>query len=230
MKKKIAIVVSLMMTLILAGCKPSAEKLSEVEGYVGQLRESQAAAEEKYLDIADTSLRPELDELGVQAAAVYEEDFSKLSNKKIDEKIPEVLLLLGQYEDIQKRLDGTYQEETSANEELAKNQQIDAYIINKCGFDISSIILRDVTTDTYSDNLIGEGEILADGYTLMGVKLEIYADSSQWEFLVKDSNETQRVFACDSLKDVSSEGVSLVFDYDAGTNSGTVSFGGYFSN
>ena len=229
MKKRVIIAAALMM-LALSGCKPSAEKLSEAEGYVNQLKEYQNAAEEKYLDIADTSLRPELDALGVKAAAVYEEDFSKLSNKKIDEKIPEVLLLLGQYEDIQKRLDGTYQEETSANEELAKNLKIDAYIINKCGFDISSIILRDVTTDTYSDNLIGEGEILADGYTLMGVKLEVYADSSQWEFLVKDSNETQRVFACDSLKDVSSEGVSLVFNYDAASDSGTVSFGGYFSN
>ena len=229
MKKRVIIAAALMM-LVLSGCKPSAEKLSEAEGYVNQLKEYQNAAEEKYLDIADTSLRPELDALGVKAAAVYEEDFSKLSNKKIDEKIPEVLLLLGQYEDIQKRLDGTYQEETSANEELAKNLKIDAYIINKCGFDISSIILRDVTTDTYSDNLIGEGEILADGYTLMGVKLEVYADSSQWEFLVKDSNETQRVFACDSLKDVSSEGVSLVFNYDAASDSGTVSFGGYFSN
>ena len=139
-------------------------------------------------------------------------------------------LLLGQYDDIQKKLEGTYQEETTANEELAKNQQIDAYIINKTGFDISSIILRDVTMDNLSDNLIGEGESLADGYTLMGVKLEIHTDSSQWEFIVKDGNGTQRVFACDSLKDVSDEGVSLVFDYDADTDSGTVSFGGYFSN
>lgn len=229
MKKRAIIVASLLM-LMISGCKPSAEKLSEAEGYVEQLREYQSAAEEKYLDIADTSMRPELDALGVQAAAVYEEDFSKLSNKKIDEKIPEILLLLGQYEDIQKRLDGTFETETSENEELAKNQQINAYIINKSGFEISSIILRDVTTDTLSDNLIGEGETLADGYTLMGVNLEINTDSSQWEFIVKDSNGTQRVFACESLKDVSDEGVSLVFDYDEAADSGTVSFGGYFSN
>ncbi len=228
--KKRAIIVASLLVLMLSGCKPSAEKLSEAEGYVEQLREYQSAAEEKYLDIADTSMRPELDALGVQAAAVYEEDFSKLSNKKIDEKIPEILLLLGQYEDIQKRLNGTFEEETSENEELAKNQQIDAYIINKSGFDISSIILRDVTTDTLSDNLIGEGENLADGYTLMGVKLGINTDSSQWEFIVKDSNGTQRVFACESLKDVPDEGVSLVFDYDEASDSGTVSFGGYFSN
>lgn len=230
MKKKLALVLSVLMMMALVGCKPSEEKLSEANGYVDQLREYQAAAEEKYLDIADTSLRPELDALGVRAAAVYEIDFEGLSNKKIDEKIPEIQLLLGAYEDIQKKLDGTYQEESTANAELAKNRQIDAYIINKTGFDISSIILRDVTTDNLSDNLIGEGENLADGYTLMGVKLEIHTDSFQWEFIVKDVNGTQRVFTCDSLKDVSDEGVSLVLDYDLETDSGTVSFGGYFSN
>ena len=230
MKKRITLFVAVVMMFVLVGCKPSAEKLSEVEGYVSQLREYQAAAEEKYLDIADTSLRPELDELGVKAAAIYEIDFSKLSNKKIDEKEPEILLLLGEYEDIQKKLDGTYQDETAANEEQAKNLQIDAYIINKTGFGINSIILRDVTTDTLSDNLIEVGETLEDGYTLMGVKLEVHADSSQWEFIVKDVAGTQRVFPCESLKDVSNEGVSLVLGYDAETDSGTVSFGGYFSN
>ena len=230
MKKRIIPYIFIMMLFMLVGCKPSQEKLSEAQGYVNQLREYQAAAEEKYLDIADTSLRPELDALGVQAAEVYDIDFASLSNKKIDEKLPEIKLLIGAYDDITKKLDGTYQEETAAGEELAKNLQIDAYIINKTGFDISSIILRDVTTDSYSDNLMGDGETLADGYTLMGVKLEVHADSSQWEFIVKDSGGTQRVFACESLKDASKEGVSLVFDYDAETDAATVSFGGYFSN
>ena len=44
--------------------------------------------------------------------------------------------------------------------------------------------------DNLSDNLIGEGESLADGYTLMGVKLEIHTDSSQWEFIVKGLPDT----------------------------------------
>ena len=55
MKKKLALVLSIMMMIALVGCKPSEEKLSEASGYVDQLREYQAAAEEKYLDIADTS-------------------------------------------------------------------------------------------------------------------------------------------------------------------------------
>ena len=148
MKKRIIPYIFIMMLFMLVGCKPSQEKLSEAQGYVNQLREYQAAAEEKYLDIADTSLRPELDALGVQAAEVYDIDFASLSNKKIDEKLPEIKLLIGAYDDITKKLDGTYQEETAAGEELAKNLQIDAYIINKTGFDISSIILRDVTKRT----------------------------------------------------------------------------------
>ena len=230
MKKKQVVLLALVMSISLAGCKPSAEKLSEIEGYRTQLQEKRTEAEERYLDIADTSLRPELDALGVKAAEVDNIDFSKLSNKKIDEKSPEILLLLGQYDDILAKLNGTYQEESAVNTELAKNVEINAYIINKSGFDIKSIILHDMTTDSYSDNLIGDGETLSDGYTLMGVMLEIHTDSEAWEFIVKDSNDTQRQFSCESLKDVSGDGVSLVFGYDNESELGKVTFGGYFSN
>ncbi len=230
MKKKLVVLLAIVMSLSLAGCKPSEEKLSEIEGYKTQLQAKRAEAEEKYLDIADTSLRPELDALGVQVSEVEKIDFSKLSNKKIDEKSPELLLLLGQYDDVLKKLDGTYQQESAVNNELAKNVEIDAYFINKTGFEITSIILHDMTTDNYSDNLIGDGEVFSDGYTLMGVKLEIHTDSDAWEFLVKDINDTQRQFSCESLKEASQDGVSMVFDYDNESELGRVTFGGYFTN
>ena len=130
MKKKLVVLLALVMSISLAGCKPSAEKLSEIEGYRTQLQEKRTEAEERYLDIADTSLRPELDALGVKAAEVDNIDFSKLSNKKIDATSPEILLLLGQYDDILAKLNGTYQEESAVNTELAKNVEINAYIIN----------------------------------------------------------------------------------------------------
>lgn len=230
MKKSLVILTALVMSIALVGCKPSAEKISEAEGLRTQLQEKRTAAEEKYLDLADASLRPELDALGVRAQAFEGMDFSRLSNKDINEKIPELEVLLGDYDEIQQKLDGEYQVEAQANEELAKNMQIDAYVINKTGMDISSIILHDKTTDSYSGNLVGDGELLQNGYTLMGIKLEVNADSTEWEFLVKDSVDTQRVFSCESLNNASKDGVSLVFEYDADTDTGSVIQGGYFSN
>ena len=229
MRKKI-VFATILMALTLVGCKPSEEKLAEAEEARLQLQTARQTAEETYLDIADTSLRSELYKLGVKVIEIEAIDFTKLNNKQIDEKLPEIAAIMEEYSAIQAKLDGTFQNEQAVNAEIAKNVQINAYILNKTGRDISSIVLHDVTRDTYSDDFITEGEPLADGYTLMGVTLEIYTDSSEWEFLVKDDNFTQRSFTCQNLKEVVESGVALTFDYDPETDTGSVTFGSYFAN
>ena len=229
-KKKIVLFSILVMVLALMGCKPSEEKLNEAENARNQLLAAREAAEETYLDIADTSLRPELDQLGVQVAEIEAIDFTKMSDKKIDEVLPTIETIIESYGVVQSKLTGTYQEETAIREENAKNIEIDCYIINKMGFDLNSVVLHDITTDSYSDNLLGNGGTLASGYTLMGVKLEINTDSEAWELVVKNTNDTSFTLPCESLKDVDKTGVSLTLEYDDETKTGAVSFGGYFSN
>lgn len=219
------------ITLVLAGCSPSEEKLAEAQEARAQLVAAHDAAEERYLDIADTSLRAELDQLGVKVTEIEEMDFSKLSNKKVDQELlPQISELMQSYETVQAKLDGTYQEETAINEEAAKNLKISAYMINKTGLNLTGIVLHDITQDTYSNNYITEGEVISDGYTLMGVTLEVFADSTNWEFIITDENGTQYTLPCESLVNVSDKGVSLVFEYNSETNEAGVTFGGYFSN
>ena len=229
-KNKAALLGVLAIMLLLVGCKPSEAKLSEVENARNQLVQARAEAEETYLDIADTSLRPELDLLGVKVTEIEAMDFTKMSDKKIDAVLPDIAELTENYNVVKGKLDGTYQEESTANAEQAKNIQINTYIINKMGFNISSIVLHDITTDTYSGNLIGDGNVLASGYTLMGIKLEVHTDSDAWEFIVKNDTDTSFTLPCESLKDVDPSGISLSFEYDNDTQIGSVVFGGYFSN
>lgn len=229
-KNKVALLGVLAIMLLLVGCKPSEEKLSEVENARNQLVQARAEAEETYLDIADTSLRPELDLLGVKVTEIEAMDFTKMSDKKIDAVLPDIAELTENYNVVKGKLDGTYQEESTANAEQAKNIQINTYIINKMDFNISSIVLHDITTDTYSGNLIGDGNVLASGYTLMGIKLEVHTDSDAWEFIVKNDTDTSFTLPCESLKDVDPSGISLSFEFDKDTQIGSVVFGGYFSN
>lgn len=209
------------IVLTLAGCRPSEEKLSEAQATVAEIVAAREAAEEKYLDIADTSLRPELDQLGVKASETEAIDFTKMSNKKIDEKLPELHAIIDQYAIVQAKLDGTYKEEQDQNAENAKNEQIDAYIINKTGFNLTEIKLHDKTTDKYSENLLGEDTTIADGYTLMGVVLEIHSDSSEWEFVVKDDTGSEMILECESLLGKAEDGVSFTFTFDKETGIGT---------
>lgn len=231
MKKKRVVLLSLLtMMVMLVGCKPSEEKLSEAESARTALVQARASAEETYLDIADTSLRSELDELGVKTSEIEAIDFTKMSDKKIDEVLPSISELTSSYETVQSKLNGTYQEETAAKEEKAKNIQISSYIMNKMGFDLKSVVLHDITKDTYSENLLGDGNELASGYTIMGVGLEVNTDSEAWEFIVKNTNDTSFTLPCDSLKEADPEGISLTFEYDNETQTGSATLGKYFSN
>ena len=229
-KKRLVLFSILAIMLMMVGCKPSEEKLKEAEDARNLLIETRTVAEERYLDIADTSLRPELDQLGVQVEEIVAMDFAKMSDKKLDEVIPTITSITESYGVVQSKLDGTYKEETTANEEKAKNLEIDCYIINKMGFDLNSVVLHDITTDTYSDNLLGDDNILVAGYTLMGIKLEVHTDSEAWELIVKNTDDTSFTLPCESLKDVDNKGVSLSLEYDNDAQSGSVTLGGYFSN
>ncbi|SFC84099.1 hypothetical protein [Butyrivibrio sp. YAB3001] len=228
-KKRLVLLLLLTMVTMLAGCKPSEEKLSEAEDARNKLSTVREAAEERYLDIADTSLRSELDALGVKYSEILAIDFTNMSNKKIDEVLPSITELIADYGVVQSKLDGTYKQESQKNAEEAKNILVDAYVVNKMGVDITSIMLHDVTAGTYSDNYLSDGEILQAGYTLMGVKIQIHADSDTWEFVLKDSNDISYNVLAENLKDVSENGVSLVFGMDSETGSATMSYGGYFS-
>nr|WP_297703393.1 hypothetical protein [uncultured Butyrivibrio sp.] len=227
-QKKIVLITSMLMAVLLMGCKPSAEKISQAQGVRDQLVEVRSKAEETYLDIADTSLRPELDSLGVQVAEFADTDFSEVSSKKIDEEITKMTELVGQYEEVQSKLDGTYSEEASVKQEEARHLKINTYIINKMGFDLSSIKLYDMNTDTYSENYLVNGEILSNGYTLMGIVMEVNADSTDWVFVVKSTTDTEYTIPLGDLRELT-DGASLTFEYDNESSIASVSTGGYFS-
>ena len=227
-KKRSVLLTAMLMCALLVGCKPSEDKLAEAETARTQLLSARDAAEETYLNIADTSMRTELDSLGVKVTEIEAIDFTNMSDKKINEVLPTITELTESYATVQAKLTGTYQEETSVKEEQAKNVQVDAYFINKMGADISSVILHDLSADTYSENLIIGEQALTAGYTLMGVKLEIYTDSSEWEFVVTDTAGNSYNIPCDDLRTVVEKGVSITFEYDKEADAGVATFGGYF--
>ena len=227
MNKKIVTILIAAMALGLVGCGASKEKLNELQSYREQLSAARQAAEETYLDITDSSKRAKLDELAQRADEIEAVDFSRMNDKKIDEYLPEIQEVIDSYSDIQGYLDNTLDSENNANKEAAMNLQVDAYAINKTGMNLKEIVLHDITKDTYSANLMGDEVILNSGYTLMGLVLEIRLDSSKWEFVVKDENDTSYTLVCDSLIEYAKDGVSMTLHYDKELQSGYVDFGNY---
>lgn len=229
MKKKyfIGAAIVLLTGAMLVACKPSEEKLNEAETARNLLIEAKKVAEETYLDITDSSGKEELDELAKREAEIEGLNFTKMSDKKIDGVLPDINQLTQEYQELGGKFSTTLSNEKNIKDEAAKHMDLGSYIINKTGLSIKEVILHDMTTDTYSDNMLGEGVVLEPGYTLMGAVLDVNVTSSQWEVIIKDDNNTTHNLECGDLKSADKEGIALVITLDPATGAGKAEIGSY---
>ncbi len=211
----------MILTAALTACGPSDEKLMEAETARGLLLEAREEAENTYLDVSDTSQRAALDDLATKVAEIEALDFSKMNDKKIDEVLPSITELTEGYQEIQGGLSDTLQAETQIKQEKESHAEIDVYFVNKTGMNLSKIVLKDMTRNTLSDNYLGEGVVLNDGYTLMGAALDVYRDSTSWELVITDDAGTEYDINCDELKGKELKGASIVLTYDKETGTGS---------
>ncbi len=225
--KTITTILITAMAALLVACGPSDEKLAQANEARSLLVSAKEAAEQTYLDITDDSQRKTLDELAAKEAEIEALDFTKMNDKNIDEALPGIKELTDSYQNLGKELSDTLDADTKVRNEKAKHIGLDTYFINKTGMNLSSIVLHDITADTYSDNLVGDDVVLQAGYTLMGTSLDIYADSREWEFVITDDAGTEYNISCEDLKGKELTGVSIVLSYDSKEGTGEAITGGY---
>ncbi len=204
-------IVALLSAALLVGCGPSEEKLAQAEEARSLLVQARDFAEETYLDISKTGNREKLDELSVKVAEIEEIDFNKMNDKKIDELLPSITELTESYQSIGGEMSQILKEETENRTEREKHKDITVYLINKTGATLTKILLHDITRNTFSENYLADGAVLADGYTLMGVTLDVNTDSSEWELVLTDDVANEYIIPCESLKDYSKESITLSF-------------------
>ena len=209
--KKLAVFAAASLTaLSLVACGTSEEVLQEVTQAMGDLHLAQQSAEETYLDITDGSSRSELDELAKKVDELDKLELDKLGDKKIKETyLPEINELTLKYGDLGADLASILNEENDERTELSKHTEKKVYFVNKTGKNLSSIVLHDITRNTTSDNFIGDGVIIQDGYTLMGAVLDIYEDSSEWEYVLKDEFDTEFTIPAGNLKSLGDGSTSV---------------------
>lgn len=227
-KRYLLLIVTAVCVMALTACGTSDEKLVEATQARDALIEARQSAEDTYLDITDSSLRDKLDELSEEVTEIEALNLEKVGDDKVEQEIlPRIHELTGTYQSLQKGLSTTLEKETAEREEADKHSEVDCYFINKTGMNIKSIVLHDITADTYSDNFLGGDVNFKAGYTLMGTALDIYADSSEWEFVVTDEFGTEYSFSCESLIGKEMAGASIVLTYDSAAGTGDASLGAY---
>ncbi len=228
MKKSLVLSILVLMTAVLVACGPSDEKMAEVTQALSLMTGAGESARETFLDITDPSMKAQLDELSEKENEIKAIELEKLNDKKIDEEVmPRIEEVTRGYLDLGAKLNEILTAETDTKTENDKHRFSQVYFINKTGMNLTEIKLHDLTQDSYSDNFLGDGVTLEAGYTLMGPALDVYADSSRWEFVVKSDADTEYTLTCESLLPVKAEGLSITLTYDSKTETGTADFGGY---
>lgn len=196
----------------LVACGPSDEKLSEAENARNALLQAKEAAYESYLDITDSSKKARLEELEKQVEEIEETDFTKLSDKKIDEVLPTITSLTEEYQSLQTGFAEILDEETKEKELAEQTVRISVYLSNKTEKAVHEVMLHDLTKDTYSDNLLADSGALEAGYTLMGVVLDVDKDSTDWEIVFKDESGTTNSVTAPDLLNSSSGNLAIVLE------------------
>ncbi len=227
MSKKKIWIPALLLAIALTACGVSDEKLAEARQAISLMSEAGQAASNTYLDITDSSQKARLDELLAKEAEIEAIELTKLNDKKIDELIPQINEVTEGFNALNEELGQVLTSETTQKQEKEKHKEQTAFFINKTGMNLTEIRLHDLTIDELSDNYLGDGVILEAGYTLMGVALDVYDGSNNWEFVIKSDADTEYVLSCPSLLPVNESGVSIELLYDPETGEGSVNIGGY---
>ena len=227
MKKKSLWLPALLLALTLTACGPSSEKLAQAQEAINLMTGAGQTANETFLDITDTSFKARLDELSAKETELAATDLTKLNDKKIDELLPSINEVTDAYNALNAEMSQILTTETAEREERGKHNEQKAYLVNKTGMNLSEIKLHDISSGTVSDNYLGEGVILQDGYTLMGVSLDLYSNSSSWEFIIKNDVDTEFTLPCPSLFPPVEDGVSVELIIDPVSGEGSVNVGGY---
>ncbi len=217
--------VSVLMGMCLVGCGPSLDRLAKAESARDELAQMRTDVDETYLDITDSSKGNTLSEMSKQVTEIQETDLKKLSNEEIDELLLSMDALTKQYQQLDEELTAIKTEETQTKEEREKHSYLDVYILNKTGMNLSKIVLHDLTTDTVSTSYLKDGAILQAGYTLMGVSLDLYKDSKEWEFIVTEENGTDHILTAEGLDQQKTKSAALILSYDEKTGTGSAGFG-----
>ncbi|SFQ22064.1 hypothetical protein SAMN04487928_12450 [Butyrivibrio proteoclasticus] len=225
MKKKIGIIgtIIIMSAALLAGCGPTDEKVMELETALGLMMEAKESAEETYLDITDSSMEEVLKELDEKAQKYEDIDHKKYNDTKIDTAIEEINGITAQYQSLKSGFESVLQKETEEKKEAEKHRDVQCYLINKTGMNLVSVVLHDKTTDTYSENLLGDNVTLNSGYTLMGVVLDLTKASTEYEFVVTNDNNTDFSLPCDDLASLKINETSVTLKYDSEKKTGSAS-------
>jgi cell shape-determining protein MreC len=188
MKKNITTAIcALIAAIMLSACGLSEENKNLVNEALSNLTIEKESSEKLYGELTDESFSDELNELSAQYQEFSELDVSKIKNKKCEEMLGNINALTDSYKTLYDEMNAELSKEQAETAENEKHIEILSNIINKSGSELSSIIIRDNSQGTDSENLLLGGQTLKSGTILAGAVLPVYVDSTDFALIITDT-------------------------------------------
>ncbi|WP_022761765.1 MULTISPECIES: hypothetical protein [unclassified Butyrivibrio] len=208
-KKSLLVFTSLLTAFILSACGLSEENLAKMTETRDALTAQKNDTQTLYEKLTTEDYSDELSDFSAKYEEFNSLDFEKLKDKDAEELIPQMEALTQSYKDLYSKMDKSLEESIAAADEAAKHTEVLKHIENHTGYNLTSIIFKDVTTGAETENYLKEGSVLEPWQILSGVTLPLYADSTEWSFVTTDT-EGNIVEYPVSSEELNSDGQSII--------------------
>ncbi|MBE5860450.1 MAG: hypothetical protein E7301_10075 [Butyrivibrio sp.] len=188
MKKIITTAIcTLSAAIMLSACGLSEENKNLINEALSNLTIEKESSEKLYGELTDESFSEELSELATQYQEFSELEVSKIKNKNFEETLGNINALTDSYKALYDEMNAELSKEQAETAENEKHIEILSNIINKSESELSSIIIRDNSQGTDSENLLLGGQTLKSGTILAGAVLPVYIDSTDFLLITTDT-------------------------------------------
>ena len=211
-KKHLYTLAILICCTMLSACKVSEENLSSITKARDELTQQKGFAEEIYGKLTTDAYGEDLLAYETQYNAITDFDTEKLKDKDVQELLPKINNLTESYKTLYSEMEKELEVEGNALAESAKHTEILCYIENKSGSEFNSIILKDTSLATETENYLKEGTTLPSGRILTGIILPINLDSNSRILSVTDTLGKVYDYALniENISSAAENGISII--------------------
>lgn len=209
MKKKLGICVLVMIvSMAMAACEPSQEKLTEAQTKYSALVEKHNTVVEEHKEIEDDSLDAALAKLEESVNQLKEYNLAELSNEEIDVLVEQMDALSLQYDEKQAEIT-----KIKNHEDTLILTDIELSVKNAFSKDFQSLYLYEKGSSDQGTDLLADLEGLKMGEVIDGLIIEEDVDQTPWILVVEDTETNSYEIEID-MAAYEGDDIELALTYD----------------
>ncbi len=210
--KSVLFILCALLPILLAGCGPSEEKITQAQALYAQIADLHNQVVEAHKGIADDSLDQNLVALGKKVEQIGQYDLNKFKDEQIDLLMESMRSIMDSYEEYLETIN-----QIKAQETAAVLTSIPVTLSNNTEFTFQTLQLYSINDPSQNANVLEDTSGFAPGQTITGLVIYRDVSSTPWNLVLQSADGASHEFEL-NVKGYSESGVTLTLTYDSETN------------